>query len=681
MRVLRKRRYIDKRLCQLLTVSILLLAACREDEYVSFVSTQEVSTLMPNADKDYAGLYLLCEGNMGSNKCTLDYLDFGTSSSDAVYALPLYHRNIYGDRNPGQVKELGDVGNDIAIYGSKLWIVVNCSNKVEVCDARSTRHLGQIDIPNGRYLAFDRQYAYVSSYAGPVQIDEHTTLGRVYKVDTLTLQKVDSLTVGYQPEEMAVIGNKLYVANSGGYRVPYYDNRLTVIDLTTFEVSEQVEVGINLHHVAADRYGQLWVTSRGDYYDEPPALYWLKENQVKGKIDVPVSSMYLKGDSLFYIGTDFNNVNGGYTKGFGIVDVRSHQSIDTELFAADEISRMTLPYGLIVNPRRGDFYLMDAKNYVSSGELLHFLPDGTFDWRVNTGDIPSRAVFCPSFESMSDTIIEHETHPYIHAVDEYVPAPGQFINTLPLYELGDDAKTMADKCTEAIAHDAGGLVSLGGWGGYITFHFDHPVVNIRGEMDLYIKGNAVSGGSEAGIVMVSQDSNHNGLPDDPWYELSGSADMDSTNVTYGYELTYQMTDSLADIPWSDNIGGQGCIHRNSFHQQEYFPLWLTSPLTFSGTRLPNNATKDEANSSNWVLNAFRYGYVDNLPNRDETGCSFDISWAVEPISRKPISLSFIDFVRVYTALNQEAGWLGETSTEISGARDLHFSTTKVTSNR
>lgn len=259
----------------------------------------------------------------------------------------------------------------------------------------------------------------------------------------------------------------------------------------------------------------------------------------------------------------------------------------------------------------------------------------------------------------------------IAAVDEYCPAPGQFVNTLPAYEVGDDTQRMVDKCTEALAHGAGGLVTLGAWGGYITFHFDHPVVNVPGQPDLYIRGNAVTGSSEAGIVCVSQDLNGNGLPDDPWYELSGSADTDSTNVTYGYELTYQLTTELQDIPWSDNQGNEGWVMRNAFHTQEYFPAWLSSPLSFSGTRLPNNAHDTSGNGSYWVLDALRQGYVDNVPNADTLANSFDIGWAVEPLTRMPVHLATIDFVRIYTALNQSAGWLGETSTEVSGATDLH----------
>ena len=56
--------------------------------------------------------------------------------------------------------------------------------------------------------------------------------------------------------------------------------------------------------------------------------------------------------------------------------------------------------------------------------------------------------------------------PYLLAVDEYVPAPGQFVNDLPVWEPGDDAARMAAKCTEAIAGDYAGLdhgmITLGG---------------------------------------------------------------------------------------------------------------------------------------------------------------------------------------------------------------------------
>ena len=126
-----------------------------------------------------------------------------------------------------------------------------------------------------------------------------------------------------------------------------------------------------------------------------------------------------------------------------------------------------------------------------------------------------------------DNVAEHSK--YIQAVDEYCPAPGQFVNDIPMYEDGDTPEIMAQKCTERIAGNYSDthLISLGGWGGYVTFHFDHSIANIPGERDFAIWGNAyqemknlVFGGmNEAGIVMVSKDVNGNGKPDDPWYEI------------------------------------------------------------------------------------------------------------------------------------------------------------------
>ena len=185
---MKKNHYIQASLC--LMTLLLAATACRNDDYVVLSDTQALppSTIPAGQLK---GMYVLCEGNMGSNKASVDYLYFGDSLQPAAY-----HRNIYAERNPSEVKELGDVGNDIQIYGNRLWMTINCSNKVEVATADGCLKIGKVDVPNCRYLAFSGGYAYVSSYVGPVQMSGDAPLGRVYKVDTLTLQKVDSVVVG-----------------------------------------------------------------------------------------------------------------------------------------------------------------------------------------------------------------------------------------------------------------------------------------------------------------------------------------------------------------------------------------------------------------------------------------------------------------------------------------------------
>ena len=371
-------------------ITILLsIVGCRTDDYIVYMEDEDTGAKTDATE--VLGMYVLNEGNMGSNKCTLDFLDLSGETAH-------YLRNIYAERNPNEVKELGDVGNDAQIYGSKLWLVINCSNKVEVLGAKDAVKQGKIDVPNCRSVAFHKGYAYVSSYVGPVNVSQDAPLGQVYKIDTLTLRTVAQVTVGYQPEELAVIGDKLYVANSGGYMVPDYDHTVSVIDLNTFTEERKIDVAPNLHRCRADRYGQLWVSSRGDYYGEPSHLCWLQKDasgqlQRMGRIDVVVSDMCIVGDSLYYMGMQFNYETMKNERMLGIINVATHEVVNRQLTTAKEAEAIIQPYGIIVNPNGRDFYLMDAKNYVSSGDLLHFHQDGTFDYKVRTGDIPAHAVF------------------------------------------------------------------------------------------------------------------------------------------------------------------------------------------------------------------------------------------------------------------------------------------------
>ena len=379
---------------------LVTLSSCRND--VMVIPMEDINTGGKTTKSEIVGMYLLNEGNMGSNKSTLDYLDLSAKDSTVHY-----YRNIYSERNPSTVMALGDVGNDCQIYGSRLWLVINCSNKVEVVRADSAVRIGKVNIPNCRYVTFNDGYAYVSSYVGSVYGGEsqgtsvNSPLGSVYKVDTLTLVKVDSCAVGYQPEEMAIVGQKLYVANSGGYQAltgQGYENTVSVVDLQTMRETDRIEVAPNLHHVKADRYNQLWVTARGNYTNETSTIWWLVPDangrmQVGGHLDQSVSDLCIVGDSLYFYGSQWSELTMKNTVTYGIINVRTHQVVSTSLSNAPEIDKIRMPYGIIVNPLHRDFYLMDAKNYVSSGELLHFLPDGTFDWKVKTGDIPAHAAF------------------------------------------------------------------------------------------------------------------------------------------------------------------------------------------------------------------------------------------------------------------------------------------------
>ena len=371
-----------KRLFLLFVLATGLLQSCRKDDEVLPPTTTPVT---PGSSGVVAGFFLLNEGNMGTNKASLDYFDYATGN---------YSRNIYGSRNPDIVKELGDVGNDIQIYGDKLYAVINYSNFIEVMDVHTAKHIATIPIPNCRYIVFDKGFAYVSSYAGPVELDPNSRRGYVAKIDTASLTVLDTCVVGYQPEQMVVRDNKLYVANSGGYRVPNYDNTVSVIDLGAFKEEKKIQVAINLLNMAVDSHGDIYVGSRGDYGDTPSNIYVIdKDDKVSAPLGVAVNSMTIAGDSLYIISSAWSNVEASNTISYSIVNTESKKVVADKFITDGTEAKITLLFGIAVNPATKEILVTDVGNYVEPGRLYCFSPEGKLKWDIETGDIPAHIAF------------------------------------------------------------------------------------------------------------------------------------------------------------------------------------------------------------------------------------------------------------------------------------------------
>jgi DNA-binding beta-propeller fold protein YncE len=360
------------------------LVSCRTDEYITREETE--SGLAAPENTAIKGFYLLNEGNMGNNKATLDFFDYTTGT---------YHRNIYAEINPNVIKELGDVGNDIQIYGNKLYAVINVSNKIEVLDAKTAKRIKTINLENCRYITFKNGKAYATSYAGPVVLDPNTPLGKVVEIDTTSLVIQRQVTVGYQPEEIEVVGNQLFVANSGGYKFPNYDRTVSVIDLNSFTETKKIDVAINLHRIKKDNYGDLYVSSRGDYYTIPSSLFLIDTatGMVKKDFHVSVSEMTIVNDKLYYYGNEFNYNTHSYKKSFGIIDVKTEEIISNKIIDLEYVDAIKTPYGIAVNPITEDIYITDARNYVSTGFVYCFDKNGHFKWKTEGGNIPAHFTF------------------------------------------------------------------------------------------------------------------------------------------------------------------------------------------------------------------------------------------------------------------------------------------------
>lgn len=365
--------------------AIMALAGCRKEMPVLPAEGEMVDNT-PGSSERIKGMFLLNEGNMGSNKCTIDFYNCTNG---------YYLRNIYAERNPSVVKELGDVGNDIQVYNNKIFAVVNCSNFVEVMDAGSAVHIGSVNITNCRYITFKGDKAYVSSYAGPVQIDPNARPGKIVEFDINTLEITREVIVGYQPEEMVIKGNKLYVANSGGYRYPNYDRRVMVINLDNFEITKEIDVAINLHRMEINSNGKIYVSSRGDYYGTGSNVFVIDSNtdQVTDTLGISVSEMCMCDDKLYMTSVEWSYVTGSNKVSYTLYDTNNEKVISTSFIDSETAKEIQIPYGVAVNPENKEIFVADATDYVTPGYLFCFSPEGKFKWKVRTGDIPAHFAF------------------------------------------------------------------------------------------------------------------------------------------------------------------------------------------------------------------------------------------------------------------------------------------------
>ena len=368
-----------------MAVAAMTLSSCSDDDPV--IVLPEGEKVEGNVEGgNLAGFYVLNEGNMGANKSTLDFMNY---SSDT------YTRNLYAVQNPDEAMELGDTGNDIAVYGDRLYIVVNGSHKVEVLDAWSAHRIGKIDISSPRYVAFDGDYMYVTSYVGG-----DNGKGSVVKCDLNTLKVVGQVSAGICPEEMVITDGKLYAANSSDFTTGTFDNTISVIDLATFKAETPVVAEVNMNHLRLDSFGNMWVNSRGNYADISESLIMLKK--VDGKYvkaeqyNLPCSNFAISGSKIYFYGVTYD-ANWKATNSYRVanIDASGIKGTPASFITDGTESSIVAPYCIAVQPGTGNIILTDAKNYVSSGSVMSYSAEGKRQWITTAGDIPGHIAFLP----------------------------------------------------------------------------------------------------------------------------------------------------------------------------------------------------------------------------------------------------------------------------------------------
>ncbi|MDR3651451.1 MAG: hypothetical protein P4L34_00610 [Paludibacter sp.] len=255
---------------------------------------------------------------------------------------------------------------------------------------------------------------------------------------------------------------------------------------------------------------------------------------------------------------------------------------------------------------------------------------------------------------------------YISKIFGYVYGPGQHA----LLAKPSDISNFIGEPT----NDKGWLY-LGGFGGYVIAGFDHNVINGNG-FDFEVI--ALKGASpEPGIVYVMPDTNGDGLPNDTWYELKGNQFANSKR--HYWVRYYKAVSDSANITWKDSESNKGQLisgYGSNYSSAWWWPATTTDSITFYGTRLPDAYDNLSTPATQyWAVPAdrFTWGYAKNLDGTDYDSTlganKFDISNAVDSLGNA-VNLPNIRFIKIQTAVFQQAGWLNEVSTEVRGARDL-----------
>lgn len=319
-------------------------------------------------DGQIEGLYILNEGLFQHNNSTISYYDF--ESGD-------FHADLFLEVNQ---RGLGDTGNDLKRYGSKLYCVVNNSHRVEVMDFETAKSVKVISLPgkSPRSIAFHQGKAFVTCFDGDV-----------VRIDTATLAIDRTVHSGNNPEGLCVCNGKLYVANSGGLNNPDYDKTVSVFDVNTLALLKTIEVGINPFRLAADNNGQyVYVCTRGDYIDQCGTLSRIdvQTDQVV-KTWQNVQNFALDQDIAYVYEVDYNAASNPIK----VLDL-SHPDAEPTLFITDGTS-LQMPYGITVNPLNGDVYITDAYNFTVTGDVYCFDKNGKKKYSFSAGLNPSVIVF------------------------------------------------------------------------------------------------------------------------------------------------------------------------------------------------------------------------------------------------------------------------------------------------
>lgn len=297
--------------------------------------------------------------------------------SGSISAINLNKKSVqndfYTDANSGA--ELGATLQSLFVSDKKGFAMVAGADQVVVYNVESGVYQDQMSIKYPRYMISDEDFGYITS--GKYE-------GKLYKVNLTSNNLIDSVSVGVGPEQLAIVDEKIVVANSGGWG---NDSTISVVDVSSFELDTNVFLGPKIMDVTVDANSKVWALS-SVYWEgtNNSALFQLDPSDWSVLKTIELTSTS-ESVSKIAISSDKNKIY--YYKSDGVYAL----SIDASVAPSSPMIEKGGWYGLEVNPSTDKLYLFNSGGGLGNGFVSEYNVEGDSLTSYNVGQFANGGVF------------------------------------------------------------------------------------------------------------------------------------------------------------------------------------------------------------------------------------------------------------------------------------------------
>jgi YVTN family beta-propeller protein len=319
------------------------------------------------------GVFIINEGNYSRVNASITFIDAKTDS---------VRQDIFKTVNN---RDLGDVAQSMKILGSKGFIVVNNSNRIEVVSLTDFKTLASISgFSSPRYIEFvDSTKAYVTNMRKNISV-----------IDLKTMTVTKNISTPNWTESLLHYKQYMFVTCIGSFTETTANRKaqVYVIDTRVDSIIDSIPTGKEPVGITVDRKEKVWVLCTGgyDFYESPtlkridPDLRVVEKSfSFPAQQKVPSRlSINPSGDTLYYIydGIFQMPANATALPGSALVPSNGH-----------------LFYGLAIHPKTARIYVSDAVDYVQNGyALMCNSANGQIIHTYRAGRIPGSFCFTPA---------------------------------------------------------------------------------------------------------------------------------------------------------------------------------------------------------------------------------------------------------------------------------------------